>query len=100
MPLFNDFCLDLRSRGKYFYRDTAALATYFIPSSYVTRRAQRRADLANEISRAVASGTTPARIHLSPSSLLQVASAPEYSEELARAQTRPSRRRRSRAQRS
>jgi hypothetical protein len=42
MPLFNGFCLDLRSRGTFLYRDTAALATYSILSSYDALRAQRR----------------------------------------------------------
>jgi tRNA threonylcarbamoyladenosine dehydratase len=89
MPLFIDLGFNLGSHRTQLLLTaaTAALATYSILSIHNSRsRAKRRADLANEVNRAVASGTLPARIHPSPSSLLQVASGSEYSEELVREQ--------------
>ena len=97
MTLFNDH-LNLTSHRTHLLLTAAAtaLATYSILSIYDSRsRRKRRADLADQINRALASKTTSDSIQPSPSSVLpQLAStasslpssAPEYTEELVREQ--------------
>ncbi|KAI0249303.1 hypothetical protein BJV78DRAFT_1129765 [Lactifluus subvellereus] len=100
MNLFNDHLvgLNLSSHRTQLLLTAAAtaLATYSILSIHDSRsRRKRRADLADEINRALASGTTSSRIQPSPTFLPPQlasaasslpASAPEYTEELVREQ--------------